>query len=353
MGETLTASDYEAWFTPLFPSHDLSRVVLVATAISVGLFVAGYAIATIEDLRYLRIPEGYLGAFGVFWMLVCLGVADTVYVDVWNDVRSAFAVDDETYHEVVEPHLGHIHDTRRILVYTAALLVPYIVVVSVIYLPGSPLREDALEVFLGGSSKYSASVAATLVFVLFGGANIVLFATICNGFVNHLALVRDVLELPFQDVYASASDLEPVAGFTIGSATVWFAGVSLVVLWMRAGISETLGIAFITVLVFMGVVLLLAPQLILHDALMDAKRTELATIRVEYRQMYQAATEKNTHEDIGVQLQITDRRLENAKAIRTWVYDLSSIGKLATAAILPWLTLVQELVSTADLLLGS
>jgi hypothetical protein len=353
MGETLTASDYEPWFSPLFPSHDLGRIVLVAAGISIGLFVVGYAVATIGTLPYLTLSEAYLGAFGVFWMLVCLGVADTVYVDIWEDVRSAFAVDDETYHAVVEPHLANIHDTRRILGYTAALLVPYLVVVSVVYLPGSTLREPAVDMFLGGTTEYPPSVAGTLVFVLFGGANTLLFATICNGFVNHLELVRDVLELPFEDVYVSASDLEPVARFTIASATVWFAGVSLVVLWIHAGISGTVGIAFITVLVFTGAVLFLAPQLILHDALVDAKRTELATIRVEYREMYQQVTDEDVDEDVAQQLRLIDRRLESAKAIRTWVYNISSIGKLATAAILPWITLVQELVSTADLLLGS
>jgi hypothetical protein len=351
MGEALTAGDYETWFSSLFPSHDLSRMVLVSAGISFGLFVAGYAIATIGNLPYLTISEGYLGAFGVFWMLICLGVADTLYVNVWNDVRSAFAVDDDTYQAVVEPHLAHIHDTRRILVYTAALVVPYLVVVSLIYLPGSTLREPAVRVFLGRTSKYPPSVAGALVLVLIGSANAVLFATICNGFVNHLKLVQDVLELPFRDVYASASDLKPVAGFTIASATVWFTGVSLVVLWIHAGISGTVGIAFIAVLVLTGLVLFLAPQLILHDALMDAKRTELATIRGEYREMYQQAKE-NADEDVSLQLQLTDRRLENAKAIRTWVYNLSAIGKLLAAAVLPGLTLVQKLVSTVDLLFG-
>jgi hypothetical protein len=353
MGETLTASDYGSWFSSLFPSHDLSRMVLVSAVISVGLFVAGYAIATIGNLPYLTLPEGYLGAFGVFWMLTCLGVADTFYVTVWSDVRSAFAVDDDTYHAVVEPHLAHIHDTRRILVYTAALLVPYLVVVSMIYLPGSTLRDPAVDVFLGGMSDYPPSVAGALVFALLGGANTVLFATICNGFVNHLELVRDVSELPFRDVYASASELEPVAGFTIASATVWFAGVSLIVLWIHAGISGTVGIAFITVLVTTGLVLFLAPQLILHDALMDAKRAELVTIRAEYRQMQRQAEQDGSGDDIALRLQLTDRRLENAKAIRTWVYNLSSIGKLVTAGMIPGITLVQKLVATADVLLGA
>jgi hypothetical protein len=352
MSEPLTSSNYESWLSTLFPSNDLSRVVLVSATVSSGLFVAGYAIAAVGNLPYLNIPEGYLGAFAVFWMLTCLGVAEAFYVDVWGDVRSAFAVDDDTYHAVVEPHLSHIHDTRRVLAYTVALLAPYILVVSVIYFPGSPLRPTAVDVFLGGESDYAPSVASVLVFVLLGSANAVLLATICNGFVNHLELVRDVSELPFRDVHASASELEPVAGFTIASATAWFAGVSLIVLWVRAGISGTIGMALIVVLVGVGVVFLLAPQLILHDALMDAKRAELVEVRAEYRQMHQRTEREGSSDDIALQLELTDRRLENAKAIRTWVYNLSSVGKLAAAAVIPGLTLVQKLVATAELLVG-
>jgi hypothetical protein len=352
MSEPLTATEYESWLSLLFPSNDLSRVVLVAATVSGGLFVAGYAIATVGNLRYLALPEGYLGAFAVFWMLTCLGVADAFYVDIWNDVRSAFAVDEETYHAVVESHLSHIHDTRRVLAYTVALLVPYLLIVSAIYLPGSPLRPTAVDVFLGGESDYAPSVASVLVFVLLGGANAVLLATICNGFVNHLKLVRDVSDLPFRDVYASASELEPVAGFTIASATAWFTGVSLIVLWIRAGISGTIGMAIIAVLVGVGIVFLLAPQLILHDALMDAKRAELVEVRAEYRQMHQRTGQGGSSDDIALQLELTDRRLENAKAIRTWVYNLSSLGKLTAAALIPGLTLVQKLVTTAELLVG-
>jgi hypothetical protein len=353
MGGTLTASAYESWFSSLFPSHNLGRVVLVSATITTGLFVAGYVIATIGNHPYLDIPEGHLGAFGVFWILTCLGVADAFYVDVWSDVRSAFAVNDNTYHAVVEPQLAHIHDNRRILAYTVAVTLPYVVAVVMIYLPGSPFRTAAVDVLLGGTSDYPPSVAVVLVFVLLGVANAVLFATICDGFVHHLNLVRDVSELPFRDVHASAAELEPVADFTIASATAWFGGVSLIILWVHAGISGTVGIAFIAVLVVMGLVLFLAPQLILHDALMDAKRTELVTVRAEYRQLHQRTAETNADEDLALQLQLIDRRLENAKAIRTWVYNLSSIGKLVAAAITPGVALVRKLVSTAGLLLWS
>lgn len=354
MGEPPLAGEYESWLSTLFPSHDLGQVVVLSATVSVGLFGIGYVVAAVGRLPYLNLPEGYLGAFTVFWLLAWLGVADAYYVDVWRDVRSAFAVDDERYHAVVDPHLSAIHDTRRILGYTAALVVPYVLIVCALYVPGSPVREPAVELFLGGDSDYAPSLAAVLVLSMLGSANAVLIATIINGFVNHLALVRDVATLPFRDVHATAMELEPVVGVTVASATVWFAGLSLVVLWVYAGISGTVGLVIIAVLVFVGLVFFLAPQLILHDALVDAKRTELAELRAEYRQIHQQLTSRGgSPADVELQLELTDRRLENANAIRTWVYNLSSIGKLAAAAVIPGLTLVQEVVTTAELLLGA
>jgi hypothetical protein len=65
--------------------------------------------------------------------------------------------------------------------------------------------------------------------------------------VSHLKLVGDVSELPFRDVYAAASEVEPIANFTVAGATVWFLGISLVVVWIRIGVGGTFGMAIIAV----------------------------------------------------------------------------------------------------------
>jgi hypothetical protein len=350
MDSTLAPDGYESWVSMVFRSASLGRVVLISATVSAGVFLAGAVVSVGGGLDYFDTPEGYLGAFAAFWLLTCLGAAEGHYVEVWDDVRPAFDVDDETYRAAVTPHLFRSYDTRRVLAYAAGLAVPYVGIVAAAYLPGSPLRAPAVELFLEGETDYGPSVASTLVFFVLGVPNAVLFATVLNGFVAYLGLVRDVSTLPFRDVYLTTAELGPIAAFTVASATAWFVGVSLVVFWIHVGLSGTLGAAAIAVLVGVGVVFFLAPQLILHDALRDAKRSEVAALRNEYARLQRRMErEELSPDDVTSRLEVLDRRMENAKAIRTWVYDLSSIGRLVAAAALPGVTLVQEVVSTAGL----
>lgn len=342
MGDTVAVDDYGIWISPLFPSHGYLVVGTVSACVSLALFWVGYGVSVVGGFPYLTKLGGYLGAFTVFCMLSVLGVADGVYVDVWRDVRHAFDVDDETYWSVVCPRLEQVHDVRRILVYAAAIGIPYFYIVAVGYIRSAPLNEAAVELFYGGQLSYPRGIPTVVLLYLFGSVNALLLGTIVSGFVNHLTLVREVSALPFRNVYTAGADLEPVAGFTIASATVWFAGVSLIVLWILNGISETIGTAIMGMLVFAGLVFFLAPQLLLHDALADAKREELVKLRSEYMEMHELVR-AGSSDPVGPRLEITDRRLEHAKSIDTWVYNLTSLSKLAAAAVIPWLTLLQQL----------
>jgi hypothetical protein len=323
-------------------------VALVSAVVALGLFLFGYVLALVGDLAYLSAPESYLGPIAVFWTLTWLGLADDVYVGVWNDVRPAFAVDDGAYRAVVRPRLERIYDRRRVLGYATVLGTPYALLVAAIYLPGSPFRGAAVDIFLANEpSPHPPRLLRVLLFYLFGAANAVLIAAVVNGFVTHLALVRAVAGLPFRNAHTGAAELKPVARFSIASATVWFAGVTLVVIWVEAGLSGTVGVATIAVLVFLGVVFFLAPQLLLHDALLDAKRDVVAGIRAEYDEMAgQARGHGRASDDRSFRLEVTDRRLEGAQSIRTWVYDLPSVGALVVSSAIPWLTLVRDLLST-------
>lgn len=344
MEETKDDSDYVSWFSHLLPSCNYVWVVVAAAGVSIGLFALGYVVYIVGGVGggfdYLLEPEGYLAAFSVFWMLTWLGLADGRYVDVWNDVRPAFAVDEESYRAIVQFRLKRIYDLRRILGYTAALAAPYLLFIAVLYYPGAPFQEETRNVFLTVDSPYDASVARVIEFYLFGIVNDLLLASVINGFLNHLALVREVAELPFQNIYTSASDLEPVGRFTIASSTVWFTGISLIVLWIGIGVSSAIGVAMIALLIFAGLGFFLAPQLAVHDALTHAKRETLAEIRERYEELYQSnQMESQPSEDVMSRLELIDRQLANAKSIRTWVYDLSSISKLVAASMIPWLQL--------------
>lgn len=343
MSAPFDVDDYGSWFSSLFPSHGYGWIVLVSFLVSAAVFALGYAIAAVGGLTYPA-PNVYLGTFVVFAMLAALGIADGTYVDVWNDVRDAFDVDDETYEAVVDDGLERIHDDRRILAIAALLAVPYFYVVAVSYLPLSwPLSDLAFEYFFGGSLSFEEGLPAVVLICLFGAATSLLVATILNGFQTHLGLVGEVADLPFRNVHAAASELEPLAGFSIASATAWFAAVSLIVLWMQTGLGQLVGTTMIGVLAVAGIVFFAAPQLILHDALADAKRAEIVAIREEYAELHRlVAAEDDPPGDLSLRLEVTDRQLENAQAISTWVYDLTSMGKLVAASVIPWLTIVQD-----------
>jgi len=105
MNSTLAPNGYESWVSVLFRSAGVRKVVLICAAVSAGVFLAGAVASAGGDLDYFDAPESYLGAFAAFWLLTCLGAAEGHYVEVWDDVRPAFDVDDETYRAAVTPHL--------------------------------------------------------------------------------------------------------------------------------------------------------------------------------------------------------------------------------------------------------
>lgn len=347
-GETIDGSRYGGWFSELFPSRGYLRAGLVSAGAGLGLFWYGYAVAVIGDLEYLTEIDGYLASFAVFWTLAWLGLADETYVDVWNDVRSAFDVDDGTYRTVVEPGLDRIYDGRRVLVYAAVFGIPWLLITAAIYVPGSPYRDFVAELVFE-EDPFEPTYLWLAVFYPYIAVLALSFGAVLNGFVNHLGLVNEVSGLPFRDVRRAASELESLGGFTIASGAAWFVGATFFVLWQQANLDGTVAVGALAVFVFVGVVFFLAPQLVLHDALADAKRDVLAGIRAEYEEMNDLVRSSEPPENLPLRLEVTDRRLEGAEAIDTWVYDLSSVGKLVAASVIPWLALVQELVATVRL----
>jgi hypothetical protein len=182
VGETIDTSRYGTWLSNLFPASGYLSIALVSGGVALSLFLVGYLLATVGALAYLSEPDGYLAAFAVFWTLTALGLANDAYVDVWNDVRPAFAVDNETYRAVVGTRLDRIYDRYRVLVYAAGLWIPFVIIVNAIYLPGSPFRDAAIDVFLANEpSPLPPRVLRVGLYYLLGAVNAVLIAAVLNG----------------------------------------------------------------------------------------------------------------------------------------------------------------------------
>jgi hypothetical protein len=343
MADELNNSEYESWFSHLFPSHGYRPLVLVSAAVTLGIFVLCSGIVMLDPSYSLSWPTVYLSMVGIFGALVWLGWVDGVYVDVWSEVRPVFAVDDETYRAVVHPGLERIYDERRVLAYWVAVTVPSLLVASVLFLPGLPtgLQEPVRTLFVSGTGL-SPSLTQTVLVYLFAPIELLLLVTAFHVLSNHVTLVREASELPFRDLHTSALGLEPMVGFGMASATAWLGGASVVALWARiVGYDPLLEQGTVLLLALVGVVAFFAPFLVLHLELRHAKRRKLAEIRNEYdetRELMERDPEPS--ENLSFRLEVTDRRLESAKSIHTWPYNAASVWRLVTASVIPVLTLV-------------
>lgn len=351
MAATLDDDRYVSWVSSLSPAPGYAPLVAVSASAALGVFALGYVVSAVGGLpfSYLRSPDFspaiYLSAGGIFWTLAWLGWAEQVYVDMWNEVRPAFAVTDDAYREAVGPWLERIHDEGRLLGYWVAFAAPGFLLISVVYLPVVPsgIQASVGRLLLGGVRPSATVAAVNYLYFAVGSA---LLVTACYTFANHLFLLGDVSELPLGDPHTAASDLEPVVRFSMATSTAWFVGVSVVVVWTRIQrLNPAVESASVLVLVLVGVVIFAAPTVIVHVALADAKRDALTDARREYEAIHRSM-ERGEHpvEELTLRLEVTDRRLESARSIRTWPYDVRSAGKLATAAVIPWLTLVREVL---------
>lgn len=119
---------------------------------------------------------------------------------------------------------------------------------------------------------------------------------------------------------------------------------------MHSSLSVTIRTTMIAFLVVTGVVFFASPQPILHEALVEAKQRTLLYIRREYTEMHRRIREAEPTGTPSLELELIDRRLQNAEAINTWVNNVTSIDKLVAALVIPWLTLFQEFGAVLEFL---
>jgi len=343
-GLDLDNDEYVSWFSYLFPWSGNAPLLFVSASVSIGIVLVGYIIAVIGNADfpnfYLFDPTVHLGAGGIFWALAWLGWIDRVYIDLWNEVRPVFAVDAETYHSVVRPRLDRIYDQRRLLGYWAVVVIPSFIIIAVLSLPWIPPQlQNPAQDFIWELSPTGGVIRSFYVAV-----ESLLIVTSFNIFLNHIFLLNELSELPFRDLFTSASELEPVVGYSMAGATAWFVGVSGVGLWIQlVSMNRKFELAIIALLILVGLVAFFAPTLLLHFALEDAKRRALVDLRKQYEEIHRLTEQEDgSSEDLSLRLEITDRRLESVKSIETWSYDIISVSELLAASVIPWLTLAER-----------
>lgn len=349
MERPLNGDAYANWISHLFPSSDYRTLGLVSLLVALGVFTLGYGIAWLGTDPYLSKLYPYVGAGATFWVLLWLGWVDSVLVDVWNRVAAAFDVDSATYRDVIGGRLAVFYDDTVTLGYSVVLLVPYLLFVMLLFFFPSALGGDLADVIFRSSYQSRLgdySLARLANYTLFAAVLVPALVTSVRGFVQHLRMLRKVAELPFRNVYTASRQLEPLVRFSMIPATAWFVGVSLVVFWTRAGISNSAAVLLITTLVFIGLLHVVAPLLVLHDALKDAKEDLLLEIRAELADIQRELHNGDSSLDrLSLWLDVVDRRRQRAKAVSTWVYDLPSLRRFMIASVIPFVTLVRDIVS--------
>lgn len=348
MEDELSKSGHDSWYSYLFRSHDYATMVAVSVAASGGIYMLGFVISALGGLEYYFIdPWALFCLFGGIWGFIVLGWIDGTYVGVWREVRPAFAVDDETYKEIVHTRLERIFDVRRSLVYGSVLWVPYFVIVPVFFLRDFPFHRTVYTTILrAGRVPFPGGIPRIAYYYLFGVVGLLITGSIIALFVNHLGLIREVSDFPFRDIQSSASEMEPIAWFSMALATAWFVGASVIAIILPISVDPDVIVLFLAPLVLTGTLLFLAPQVILHSALVDAKRDEIVALQDEQREIHRL-TQRGSEpaEDLSLRLEASTQRLENAKSVRTWVYDISSVSKLVAASLIPWLNLFIQILA--------
>lgn len=348
MGDPLDDGAYTNWIDDVFPSAHPLVLGGVSAAASGGVFALGYGIALLGADPYISEWYPYVGAGGIFWALLWLGWVDSAVVGVWNEVFPAFAVDSETYRDVIGARLAEFYDDRLTLGYSVVLVSLYVVVVLLLSRT-TPFDGAIADLMVQPDVRaqmdgYSPARVAN--YGLFGLVLIPALVTSVRGFVTHVRMLQEVATLPFRNVHTAARQLEPLVRFSMTPATAWFVGISLVVLWLRAGLRGYLALLAVATLVLIGLLHIAVPLLILHDALQKARQELLREIRDDYdeiRCLIRDADEST--DELSLWLEVTDRRQQNAKAISTWVYDLPSLSRFVAASVIPWLTLLERVLS--------
>lgn len=145
MGNPLNSDEYIGWFSHLYPSHGYPSLILVSGMIGFGLYALGSVIAAAVSVGYFKDAYPIFSAIGVIVLLVWFGWIDGSYVEAWNEVRSAFAVDDETYESVVRFRLERMYDWRRILMYSSVIAVAYFLVTTLVFVEHVPFHDTASD----------------------------------------------------------------------------------------------------------------------------------------------------------------------------------------------------------------
>lgn len=312
---------YPGWLPRAFPESSQSRIALRAVFASVAILGAEYLIEVVWlDLPYwhrwdsfLADPGVQLSALGLVFTLVLLGQWGARYAELWAAVRPTFDVTDERYDAVVGRNLEALYGRDH---------VPFLLFVAVQAVVYGLFRSELPAGYLHVGFLHFFAVTALYCFYL------------------HTVTIRRVIELDLVDVASARPTLSRVADFGVVVGLNWFAALSLLVAYVGffVGLERGIGLFYalaVLVLVAVGLLIFVAPVVVLHDALAAAKQERLRRIDAEYEALFRDWREGELDGDVDAGLDLLEKRRRNAESVSTWPYRLTSIGELLLASLVP------------------
>lgn len=321
-------SVYSGWLLRAFPESDQTNIVLRALLGSTAIIGVEYVVEVlILDLDYWQnkgvfftSPDILLSAFGLVFALVLVGQWGARYVELWGTVRPVFDVPDRRYDSVIRHDLDELYGRDH---------VPFLLFVGI-----------QVGVYTG--FDIPAGFFHVGFFHFFA-------AMILYTFYRHTITIGNVTDLELVDLVEARSTLSEIADFSVVVSLSLLTALAALVVWVGVflGVDRTVGLFYaVVILSFVGVALLVfvIPVVLLHEALVEAKRERLGEIYDDYDLLFETWKEGDVDGDPSVALDILETRRQNVNTISTWPYHFVSVGKLVLGSIVPTVISVLQAV---------
>lgn len=321
-------SVYSGWLLRAFPESNQTNIILRALLGSTAIIGVEYVVEVlILDLDYWQdkgvfftSPDILLSAFGLVFALVLVGQWGARYVELWGVARPGFDVPDQRYDSVIRRNLDELYGRDH---------VPFLLFVG-IQVGVYTLFDIPAGFFHVGFFHFFA-------------------ATVLYTFYRHTIAIGNVTDLELVDLVEARSTLSEIADFSVVVSLSLLMALAALVVWVGVflGLDRTVGLFYaVVILSFVGVALLVfvIPVVLLHEALVEAKRERLSDIYDDYDLLFETWKAGDFDGDPSVALDILETRRQNLNTISTWPYHFVSVGKLVLGSIVPTVISVLQAV---------
>ena len=346
---------YRTWVDQLIGDEVSAEMVGRATIVSLVPLLGGFVVAVVagQPVRYLLAPSTYLVGAGFLVTTLSYGWGSRRFLSLWHRIGDAFAIDEPEYHALVVAGLDRVYDDRAIFLEFLVGLVLIMSLQQVAPIPAAiPVGFEPIGELLGVTVRY-----ADVIQHLVGVVVLLYVVTGIHMATSALWLLYRVTQLPLERPRIAATALEPVADFSAIAATMWFLLVVLIVLvyqpiveyLLDLGGALDLGVwvgGSIVAFVLVGAGIFLVPLLLIHSALLRAKRERLLELDAELESVVREfEADERGSDAVSTALALYDRRRERVQTTRTWLIDLRGVAHMVGSGIAAALSMLTQVVT--------